>query len=117
MATFLIFIGMKKIFVFILGFVLLSCNPKVIEKVEKGDIMINTMKGKYSYAQFDSMCVADTLPRELDEWKFLGLVDYETKGRHSLFLYMKSNGRNEIVYKVEEMMNDSVKITKRIIKD
>jgi hypothetical protein len=108
---------MKKIFAFILGFCVLSCTPKVIEKIDKGNIMVNVMKGKYSYAQFDSMCIADTLPRNLTDWKFLGLVEYETKDKHSLFLYMKSNGRNEVVYKVEELMSDSVKITKRIIKD
>ena len=108
---------MKKIFVLILGFAMFGCNPKAIETIEKGDVMVNTMKGKYSMAQFDSMCVADTLPRSLAEWKFLGLKDYESNQRNSLFLYMKSNGRNESVYKVEQTMDDSVKITKRIIKD
>jgi hypothetical protein len=108
---------MKKIFGLILGFALLSCTPKITESVEKGDIMVNTMKGKYSMAQFDSMCVADTLPRTLTEWKFIRLVEYESHERNALFLYMKSNGRYEVVYKVEETMDDSVKITKRIIKD
>ena len=108
---------MKKIFGLILGFALLSCTPKITESVEKGDIMVNTMKGKYSMAQFDSMCVADTLPRTLTEWKFTGLMEYESRDKHSLFLYMKTNGRYEAVYKVEETMDDSVKITKRIIKD
>ena len=108
---------MKKIFAFILGFCILSCTPKIIETIDKGNIMVNTMKGKYSYAQFDSMCVADTLPTNLGDWKFLGLMEYESRDKHSLFLYMKSNGKYETVYKVEELMNDSVKITKRIIKD
>jgi hypothetical protein len=108
---------MKKIFGFILGVILLSCTPKVLESVEKGDIMVNTMNGKYSYAQFDSMCVADTIPSSLGEWKFLGLKDYESNRRNPLFLYMKSNGRTEVVYKVEETMDDSVKIIKRIITD
>ena len=44
-------------------------------------------------------------------------MEYESRDKHSLFLYMKTNGRYETVYKVEELMNDSVKITKRIIKD
>lgn len=108
---------MKKIFGFILCFIILSCSPKITESVEKGDIMVNTMKGKYTYAQFDSMCIADTLPQKLAEWKFLGLREYESRQRASLFLYMKSNGRYETVYKVEETMDDSVRITKRIITD
>jgi len=108
---------MRNIIYIIMCIFFLSCNPKVIEKIDKGDVMVNTMKGKYSYVQFDSMCVADTLPKSLTEWKFLGLKEYESRDKHSLFLYMKSNGRYETVYKVEELMNDSVKITKRIIKD
>lgn len=108
---------MKKIFGFIFGFVLLSCTPKVIESVEMGSVMKHTMKGKYSMAQFDSMCIADTLPQSLSDWKFLGLRDYESYKRTSLFLYMKTNGKHEVMYKVEETLDDSVKITKRIITD
>ena len=108
---------MRNILYIIMCILFISCNPKVIEKIDKGDVMVNTMKGKYSYAQFDSMCIADTLPKSLTDWKFLGLMEYESRDKHSLFLYMKANGRYETVYKVEELMNDSVKITKRIIKD
>ena len=114
---FQIFIDMKKIFGFIFGFILLSCTPKVIESVEMGSVMKNAMKGKYSMSQFDSMCIADTLPQNLSDWKFLGLKDYETCQKNALFLYMKTNGKHEVMYKVEETLDDSVKITKRIITD
>lgn len=106
---------MKKIFVFIVGCIALSCNPKMINGIEKSKIISTPMKGKYSMAQFDSMCVADSLPRNLGYWDFLGLKDYETKQRTSLFFYIKNMGTDDILYKVEETMDDSVKITKRLM--
>jgi hypothetical protein len=108
---------MKKLFILLFGLMILSCNPKVIDNIDKGDRMLNTMNGKYSIAQFDSMCVADTLPRSLSEWKRLGVKDYESHQRTYLYLYMKINGRNESVYKVEDTSDDSVKIIKRITTD
>ena len=106
---------MKKIFAFIVGFIVLSCNPKIVNGIEKSKIISTTMKGKYSMAQFDSMCVADSLPRNLGYWDFLGLKDYESHERASLFFYIKNLGTDDVIYKVEETMDDSVKITKRLM--
>ena len=92
---------------------ILSCNPKIADEIEKGDKMMIVLNTKYSTAQFDSMCVIDTLPRSLAYWTFLGLKTYEGKEKTSLFLYIKSNGRNETMYRAEETMDDSVKIIKR----
>ena len=103
---------MRNILYIIMCILFLSCNPKVIEKIDKGDVMVNTMKGKYSYAQFDSMCVADTLPRNLGYWHFLELKSYEDNQRVALFMLIKKDGT---VYRVEETMDDSVKIIKRKI--
>lgn len=96
---------------------MLSCSHKVIvdEMGNLGNIMANVMNKKISMAQFDSLCVADTLPNNLIEWKFLGLKEYESNKRVSLFMYMKRSGTGETVYRLEETMDDSVKITKRII--
>ena len=107
---------MKKIIGLILGFLIISCTPKVIvTDPDKGEIMKRTMNGKYSIEQFDSMCVADTLPRDLSDWKITYLVDYETNEHIALYLYMKESGKTESVYKVEKIPNDSVKIIKRVI--
>jgi hypothetical protein len=106
---------MKKIFAFIVGFIVLSCNPKIVNGIEKSKIISTPMKGKYSMAQFDSMCVADSLPRNLGYWDFLGLKDYESHERTSLFFYIKNLGTDDVIYKVEETMDDSVKITKRLM--
>ena len=77
--------------------------------------MINTINKKLSIQQFDSMCVADKLPRNLTDWKFLGLQEYESNNRVSLFMYMKRGKLTETVYRAEDTMDDSVKIIKRVI--
>ena len=105
---------MRKIFYVIFGLLILSCSPKVVPSIEygNGNMMINVMNGKYSLAQFDSMCIADTLPRKLYKWEFLGLNDYETAVNTYLFSIVKGNR----IYKVEDTMDDSVKIIKREIR-
>ncbi len=77
--------------------------------------MIRTMNGAYSIEQFDSMCVADTLPFNLSLWEKTQILDYETKDRVTLYLYMKESGKTESVYKIEKISDDSVKILKRVI--
>lgn len=107
-------IEMKKIFYLIFGVMLMSCAPKVIlnGNIFQGDTMKLDMNGKYSMTQFDSMCIADTLPRDLDNWVSLGLKDFESKEDATLFSANKKNA----VYKVEKIKGDSVKIIKRIVK-
>jgi hypothetical protein len=108
---------MKKLFYLFISLLILACTPKSI--VDGNENMGNTIlldfNGKISMAQFDSMCVADTLPKSLADWKFLGLKDYESNQRVSLFMYMKRNNKEEIMYRAEETMDDSVKIIKRLI--
>ena len=74
--------------------------------------MFNSMKGVYSKAQFDSMCVADTLPLNLFEWEMMWLKEYETGSEVTLYSIYKKN----VVYRVEKTANDSIKITKRQVK-
>ena len=96
---------MKKIFLFLFGLIVLACSPKFT-------MYDDGMDRKISMAQFDSMCVADTLPRNLGHWHFLELRYYKKKQRTALFMLIKENG---IVYKAEETMDDSVKIMKKKI--
>jgi hypothetical protein len=105
---------MKKLFYLMISIILLSCTPKVIvdNNIFQGSSMKNDMNGKYSVAQFDSMCIADTLPRNLDDWENIGLKDYETKEKTMLFSANKKN----VIYKVEKICDDSVKIIKRVVK-
>lgn len=108
---------MKKLFYLLFGFMVLACSPKVINGGDEGlgNVMTNAINKKVSIAQFDSICLADTLPNKLTEWKFLGLKEYESHNRVSLFMYLKRNGKTESMYRVEDTMDDSVKIIKRVI--
>ena len=106
---------MKKIFLFLIGLSIIACSHKITTdggEADIGNVMINAINKKVSMAQFDSICIADTLPRNLGYWHFLDLKSYEDNKRVSLFSYVKKDGT---VYKVEETMDDSVKITKRKI--
>ena len=109
---------MRKIFYFLFGVTIFACSPKITTcggEENIGNVMINTDNKKYSMQQFDSMCVADKLPRNLTDWKFLGLKEYESNDRVSLFMYMKRGNLTETVYRVEDTMDDSVTIIKRVI--
>ena len=108
---------MKKLFYLFVSLFILACTPKsIIGGTENmGNTMLFNFNGKLSMKQFDSMCVADTLPRDFIEWKFLGLQDYESNKTVALFMYMKRNGKEETMYRAENTMDDSVKIIKRLI--
>jgi hypothetical protein len=108
---------MKNLFYLLFGIIILSCSPKVINGGDDilGNAMMIAYNQKVSMSQFDSICVADTLPRNLAQWTFLEFKEYELTKRVSLFMYLKRNGKKESMYRVEETMDDSVKIMKRII--
>ena len=108
---------MKKLFYLFVSLFILACTPKsIIGGTENmGNTMLLNFNGKLSMEQFDSMCAADTLPKSLTDWKYLGLQDYESNQRVSLFMYMKRNNKEEIMYRAEDTMDDSVKIIKRLI--
>lgn len=54
---------------------------------------------KYSVTQVDSMCVADYLPRNFDEWLKRSYTDYETNQTVARYLYIKElNNNNEMIY-------------------
>ena len=79
-----------------------------------GTSMSNAFEGYYSKAQFDSICYADTILPDLGMWHQLPLIDYETGENVSQYLYIKSLGKNECIYRVHIITNDLYKITKRI---
>lgn len=105
---------MKKLFYLVFFTFLISCAPKIVvnDNIFDGDSMFNSMKGTYSKAQFDSMCVTDTLPIDLLEWEMMRLKEYESGEKVVLYSIYRKN----VVYRVERTSNDSIKITKRQVK-
>ena len=104
---------MKKIFYLLFVFAILSCTPKVLQTndVYYGTSMVRSMNGNYSIGQFDSMCIADTLPVFLSEWESIYLKDFETSENICIYTITRKNN----TYKVEKINDDSVKIIKRSI--
>lgn len=105
---------MKKLFYLVFFTFMLSCAPKIVvnDNIFDGDSMFNSMKGTYSKVQFDSMCVADTLPIDLLEWEMMRLKEYESGEKVVLYSIYRKN----VVYRIERISNDSIKITKRQVK-
>ena len=68
----------------------------------------------FSYAQFDSICVADTIPADLNLWKLYSATDYETNATIDEYMYIKRLGKDEEIFRLM-MVNDSTyNIYKRI---
>lgn len=78
--------------------------------------MVNEYEGYYTQCQLDSICVADTLELNLDNWIVIGLRDDDTKENVTQYLFIKSLGEKENIYRVQKIDDDTYKITKRITK-
>ena len=54
---------------------------------------------EYSIRQVDSMCVADVLPRDLNDWIHRSYNDYETNDYITRYMYIKElNDNYEMIY-------------------
>ena len=69
---------------------------------------------EFTYAQFDSICVADTIPINLDLWKAYSTRDYETNDIITEYLYIKRLGNNEEMFRLMIKDEDTYNIYKRI---
>ena len=69
---------------------------------------------EFTRAQFDSICVADTIPMNLDLWKAYSTNDYETNDIITEYLYIKRLGLNEELFRLMIKDEDTYNIYKRI---
>lgn len=81
-----------------------------------GSSMKKTIESDFSPAQFDSICIADTLPSNLSDWKSNPFRDFETNENETEYLFIKSLGNNEKMYRVEKKADGTIKLTKREVK-
>lgn len=108
---------MKKLLIFILFFITLgACAPKNVVQDLEGTIMINSFEQSFSNEQFDSIAYADTIPNNLEEWRVLYLKDAEEDVWFAQYMFIKQLGKGEAIYRLEKIGEDSVFITKRVIK-
>lgn len=70
---------------------------------------------EFTYAQFDSICVADTIPMNLELWKAYSQRDFETNNVITEYLYIKRLGLGgEELFRLMIIDEDKYNIYKRI---
>ena len=106
------------IFLFIATFVNIGCNSKktIINETNNMSLMYNSFEKEFTYAQFDSICVADTIDNDIRNWYAFSSLDGETNEPFVEYLYIKSLGNNECTYRLYIIDNNTYKISKRIRK-
>ena len=82
--------------------------------IDFGMRMYNEFERDFTLAQFDSICKADNISKNLDKWHKLQATDGETHYTITEYLYIKSLGNNECIYRLVKKPNNIYKITKRI---
>ena len=101
---------MKKVITKILillaaAFVLCGCGETwrlSHQRQTHDEYTFGTMKAfvyEYNGKQVDSMCVADKLPRDLNDWATSSYTDYETGNNYTRKIYVKEyDGKREMIY-------------------
>ena len=114
---------MKKLKYLILSLIVgsclfVSCNVSSFYSVPDVDVqyglMMNAYEGIFSSTELDSICKADTLNPDLNTWIVLPMKDYDTRENISQYIFIKSLGEHEAIYRVQKLSTGQYKITKRI---
>ena len=70
---------------------------------------------EFTRAQFDSICVADAIPMNLEQWKAYTSRDYETNNIITEYMFIKALEANgEVIYRLMIVDEDTYNIYKRI---
>lgn len=108
----------KWIFVILLAITPISCKntQSVIDTSEPvyGMSMKNSFEREYTIIQFDSICKADRISNNLSKWHQFASRDGETNEVFVEYMYIKSLGQEEIIYRLLKVNDKKYKITKRI---
>lgn len=105
---------MKKLFyIFFLSIVIISCSPISWSLIGNGNIMKNSYDDIFSEYQFDSICVHDSLPIDLNLWLSVPMKDYEDNMQILKYMYIKKMDSLEIIYIINKQ-DDKYNISKRI---
>lgn len=83
-------------------------------EINFGGQMYNVFEDYFNLAQFDSICTADRISKDLNKWHKLYGKDGETKQQTIIYMYIKSLGNSECIYRLVKYNDSKYKITKRI---
>lgn len=124
---------MKKLFLIFITFFTLSLtscddiirilstndDPK-IEVTDSNQVMgmsmMNTFEKDFTKLQFDSVCRVEKISNKLKDWHVFVSKDAETKETFQEYMYIKSVGKNEAIYRLI-ITNNNYRLTKRIIRE
>ena len=112
---------MKKLglIIFIFAMLAVACCPTKHLPQNNDNLSGYSMKilfdKDFTYYQFDSLCVADTLPVNLNKWKANPAVDYETGKKIDQYFYIKRLGRNESFYRLIKRNEEIYNVFKRVV--
>jgi len=84
------------------------------EQVNYGMSMYNAFEKEFTKEQFDSICRADRISNNLNNWHLFASKDGETKEIIVEYLYIKYANKTEYVYRLIKNNDNNYKITKRI---
>ena len=79
--------------------------------------LFNSFERVFTPIQFDSICIADRLNKNLAKWHQFATRDGETNEVFVEYMYIKQLGQNEIIYRLLKTRDGKYKITKRITID
>lgn len=68
----------------------------------------------FTRVQFDSICVADTIPPDLKLWKSYSVRDYETGKPITEYMYIKRLGVSEELFRLMVKTENNYNIYKRV---
>ena len=116
---------MKKINLFIiilsliLSFSSIGCKPTentIIDNTEEtfGISMYNAFEKEFNRLQFDSICNADKLHKDLNNWYCFAAKEGDTGKLLVEYMYIKYNKDQEIIYRLIPIDDNTFHITKRI---
>ena len=105
---------MRKIIFITFILCLFACGSvqRSVDNNTYGEAMKNSFERLFTKPQFDSICAADSLPKDLKKWHKMQIRDFETKDGKEMYLFIKRLGKSEEIYRLETI-GDSLKITKR----
>lgn len=74
--------------------------------------MLLLIDANFNKHQFDSLCVADTLPNDLEKWLRWQFIDYEKNTMINEYVYIKHINEDEVMYRL--IIDNDYNIMKRL---
>ena len=99
-------------------FIFVCCGSyNYVDTSKYGQSMEQSYNKMFSIEQFDSICKADNISYNLDDWEKMPIQDDETEAYEYMYMYIKSIDNTQCIYRLEKTSyKDSVRITKRTTK-